>query len=78
MKIGKIDALGRVVIPSSFRKKLNLETDSKIIITASETSVIITPQDCICRLCSASIGKNSIIPLCKSCIKAIKNADVLG
>lgn len=72
MKIGKIDNLGRVVIPIEYRKSLNLPCNSKIIVTEYSSSVIITAYECACRLCARPIGNEAEIPLCRDCIERIK------
>ena len=72
MKIGKIDNLGRVVIPIAFRKALNIRNDSHIKIVLNNESVIITPYENVCKLCGSSLENDGRFQICEKCVEEIK------
>ena len=72
MKKGKIDKLGRIVIPINYRRALSLENDTEIYINLKDGEIIITPLKMTCRLCSCNICPNTKFPLCEKCIRKIK------
>ena len=71
----KIDNLGRVVIPKSIRKALNVEHNDEIAMHVENQALIITKNNNVCTIC----GKEKIVVqikdkyLCKSCVEAIKD-----
>ena len=76
MKEGKIDKVGRAVIPISFRMVLGLKSDDRIVLSLVENSVVIRPCAKVCRICGTEITnmKENAIPLCAACVLAVKNA----
>ena len=68
----QIDKLGRVVIPISYRKFLNLSENSYLNIELQNNSIIITSFESNCVLCGATTDLHSEKPLCAKCIKSIK------
>ena len=49
--ISKIDNLGRVVVPKSIRKALNIQSNSEISMYVENRKLIITKSNQICSLC---------------------------
>ena len=68
----QFDKLGRVVIPISYRKFLNLSENSYLNIELQNNSIIITSFESNCVLCGATTDLHSEKPLCAKCIKSIK------
>ena len=69
----QIDKLGRVVLPISFRKRLNLVENSTVHISLEGDSIIITPSSNFCVLCGADSDPHANIKLCAKCIRRIKD-----
>lgn len=72
MKYTKIDKLGRIVIPISYRKELDLSENSNVKISLSDERIIIEASKDVCRLCRKSIDPKASLPLCNDCIKKIR------
>lgn len=72
MKKPKLDNLGRVVIPKPFRKELNLQEGSTLVVTLENNSVVIRPEKTTCRCCGSFVESNQNFPLCKDCVEQIK------
>ena len=68
----KIDNLGRIVIPKTYRKALSIESHDELEITLSHKTISITKPDRFCILCGSKDLRPDI-PLCHDCIKKIKN-----
>lgn len=73
MKISKIDKLGRIVIPITFRKQLGIKENDELSITREGRSIIISPANGTCRLCGLMINAPQKIQLCNECIKRVKD-----
>ena len=71
----KIDNLGRVVIPKSIRKALDVEANSEISMYVEDTKLIITKGHQTCSLCGSKDVTYQLKDkfLCSSCINDIKN-----
>ena len=69
----EVDALGRVVLPKDFRKKLGLETNSKVLISIDGDSLHIQPTDQVCAICKKHAEINPELKICSSCIEKVKN-----
>ena len=75
----KIDNLGRVVIPKSIRKALNVEHNDEISMHVENQALIITKNNTVCTIC----GKEKIEIqiknkfLCKNCVDAIKDLSLI-
>ena len=71
-----IDKLGRIVIPTSLRKSLNLNTDDPMEIYVDGSSIILKKYEPTCVFCGDAKnitvykGKN----VCANCIKELKKA----
>ena len=70
--MSKLDNLGRIVIPITIRRQLQLDTDTEMNFTAVNGSVLITPREKSCKLCGKKIDENSKIELCRACIESVK------
>ena len=71
----KIDKLGRITLPIDFRKSLNMEKLSEIVISVEGTTIIIRKSPTVCRLCfSEGEIANSKLCVCKSCIERLKKS----
>lgn len=68
----QVDRLGRIVIPISYRKYLNLNENSSVNISLENDSIIITADTECCVLCGSTTQLHGEISLCEGCIKAIK------
>ncbi len=67
-----IDSLGRVVIPSRFRKKLGITQNSTVLVSVEDGDIIISPIERYCALCGEAISEKKEIRLCRSCIDLVK------
>tara|TARA_B100000902_G_scaffold77293_2_gene82061 strand:+ start:160 stop:399 length:240 start_codon:yes stop_codon:yes gene_type:complete len=72
---GKIDNLGRVVIPKTIRDALGIKHNDEISMTVQNSNLIISKGYKTCSICdskdvSTQIGEKL---LCNSCISEIKN-----
>ena len=72
---GKIDNLGRIVIPKSIRKALDIDHNDDISMYVENNELIITKGFKNCYICG---NKNVDVQiknkfLCSRCIKTIKN-----
>ena len=72
MKRARIDKLGRIVIPISYRRILNITTETNLAIECNNRKISISPIEQTCKLCERKIDKTNDIPLCDECIKRIK------
>ncbi len=71
MVIIKIDSLGRVILPSEIRKKLNLENGNELKISLTKDNKILIEKpikECFCCNSSNDLITYQNISLCKSCI----------
>ena len=68
----QIDRLGRVVIPISYRKFLNLSENSNVNIYLEDNTIVITPSDKRCSLCGDTSHLHQEISLCEKFIESIK------
>ena len=68
----EVDMLGRVVLPKNFRKRLGLDTNSKVLISFDGESLHIKPTRRICDICKKHIEINSEFNICPSCIEKVK------
>ena len=68
----QIDKLGRIVLPISYRRQLNLEENSTVTISLINDSIIITSQDQRCAICGNNKDLHKEIALCQKCIRTVK------
>ena len=69
----KIDRLGRVVLPKSYRDKLCLKANDKVAISLDKSNIIIASDKAFCALCGKTINYDTTVPLCKPCILKVKD-----
>lgn len=74
MKKLKLDDLGRIVIPKPFRKELNLENESPVVVALENNSVVIRPEKAVCKCCGIFVECDRDFPLCQKCVEKIKKA----
>ena len=70
----EFDKLGRVVIPISFRRRLGMNANSKVIVSLEEGFIKIRPSIDGCAICGGAVEANSKFPLCQKCIDAVKSS----
>lgn len=68
----KIDNLGRIVIPISYRKALGLKSEDSLMISLKKDEIIISAKKHVCAICGNAMDRAENMRVCKSCIKAIK------
>ena len=68
----KIDNLGRLVIPIKYRKKLGIVAEDKLLISLSDSSLVISPITKNCVLCGEKLSEKAEIKLCDICISMVK------
>jgi len=68
----KIDALGRLVLPIQFRRKLGLKKNSTVIIELKGGNVLITPKALICRICGDETEHLNELHICDNCLSKAK------
>ena len=73
--LSKIDNLGRVVIPKSIRKALNIEHNDEISMYVEDKSLVIKKGHRSCSLCDSQEIKHQIGTkfICNDCVKDIKD-----
>ena len=71
-----VDNLGRVVIPMSFRKKLGIERNSRVVISLDDDTVSIKASGSVCSMCKMQIELNTDLGICKDCIERVKKYTV--
>ena len=69
----KIDKLGRVVLPISYRKRLGLSENSSVTISLSDDMIYISASTLSCMMCGNTNNINKSLRLCQSCIDKVKN-----
>lgn len=75
MKNTRIDKLGRLVIPKSYREALSITEYTDLIISFNNKEIIIAPIENLCKICGNEILLRSDFPLCNECITKIKTSD---
>ena len=76
MRKTKIDKLGRIVIPISYRKVLNINEETELVLDLKENQVVITPSMSVCRLCNKPLERKGALPVCDVCISKIKSLNM--
>ncbi len=70
----EIDAIGRVVIPIEYRRRLGVTANSRVIVAFSDEEVRISAVNRHCALCMANIDSREI-RLCDKCIEKVKSLE---
>ncbi len=68
MKKAKLGLNGRIVIPKSIRKEMNVEEGSPLVITYEEGAVVVRVDKSTCGRCGSPIEFERTLPLCDKCI----------
>lgn len=68
----KIDNLGRIVIPISYRKALRLQNNDSVTVSLENGNIIISAKRRICAICGSALECIGNIRICQNCINAIK------
>ena len=76
MKQSSIDKLGRIVIPIQFRKELGIDEATPLSISLEDGAVVLRPKQSVCPLCKLSFKEEQALPICKSCVKRIKELEL--
>ena len=72
MKKSRIDKLGRIVIPISYRRKFNITTETDLLMDSDDKIISILPLETICKICGKDVGEVKKIAICDECIKIVK------
>ena len=72
----KIDKLGRVVIPISFRRMLGFSENTELEIGLENNKIVICRPPRLCKLCG--VENNFAIGLCMDCINKVKSVKIEG
>ena len=76
MRKAKIDKLGRIVIPISYRKALSINEETELVLDLKENQIVVTPSISICRLCNKPLERDGALPVCGACISKIKSLNM--
>ena len=69
----KVDRLGRLVLPKSYRDALGLSENSKVCVSLNDGVISITPTDEKCAMCGNKENLHQVLRLCASCIEKVKS-----
>lgn len=67
-----VDKLGRIVLPKEYRKKMHMDTGTKIMVSEDGGKItieVITPK---CKICGSPENIREEFPLCDKCIAQVK------
>ncbi|MGI6349382.1 MAG: AbrB/MazE/SpoVT family DNA-binding domain-containing protein [Eubacteriales bacterium] len=70
----KLDELGRIVIPSDFRKKLDIKTGDRLRVELVDNTLVFRKSVPTCIFCGKSEGltyENHNKYVCEDCVKTI-------
>ena len=67
-----VDELGRIVLPIEFRRALNIEKNSGVVLTVENGSIHIRPSVHVCANCGVVIDSDKKYRLCDSCVQMIR------
>ena len=67
----EVDRLGRVVIPSEYRKRLGIKEGSKIVFSSLDRGIYLETVDGGRALCSKKLRKEASARLCEVCLADI-------
>ena len=71
----EVDRLGRVVIPVEFRKKLGIESGTRVAFVLDNNALMIRTERECCALCGSTIECSRHIRLCSDCIRRVKEEE---
>ena len=75
MKKVFIDKLGRIVIPISIRKALDLKEGTELEVSLLNESVIVRRPFFYCKLCYGKTDADNEFGICKGCVEKIKESN---
>ncbi len=67
-----VDHAGRIVLPKEYRKKMNINPGTKVVLFENDgklTMEVVTPK---CKLCGTGEKVNEELSLCEECIEKVK------
>ncbi len=70
--VRKLDHMGRIVIPSEYRKKTGIDDLAEVRITEQNGKIIIERLTPGCKICGAEEKLNNEMGICENCIAKIK------
>ena len=73
--VRKIDELGRIVLPMEFRKALKIDAGCDVRMELKDGNIVLSPNECICTGCGATISPDADYMLCDACIARIKSGE---
>jgi len=76
MKKVAIDKLGRMVIPVSIRRSLDLQEGSELDVSLDNDRIILCRSSSLCKICYTKITIANEFCVCERCIRKIKNSDI--
>ena len=68
----RIDKLGRLVLPISYRNALGISENSRVRISLCDGEISIIPIEEKCVMCGANKDINPSLRLCAVCIEKVK------
>ena len=68
----QIDKLGRIVLPKSYRDKLGLCSNDKVLLSLENSVITISVKENLCALCAKRLQSPQEIRLCEACIARVK------
>ena len=69
---GKLDSLGRILIPIKYRQALFLTENTRVKLVLNNNSIIITPVEKVCVICGYKSELDTDFNICKMCLEKIK------
>ncbi len=70
--VRKLDHMGRIVLPSEYRKKTGIDDLAEVCITEKQGKIIIEKLVPVCKICGAEENINTEMSICEECIAKIK------
>ena len=71
-----IDRLGRIVIPVSMRRSLDLKEGSQLDISLDNDRIVISRSSALCRICYTKITVPNEFCICEKCMCEIKKSGI--
>lgn len=69
----KIDDLGRIVLPISFRRNLGIKAHDRVMLELNGSTITIELSHIKCALCGEKIEENQDLKLCEKCVNIVKS-----
>ena len=71
-----IDKLGRIVIPVSMRRSLDLKEGSELDISLDNDKIVLCRSSSLCKICYTKLMIPNEFCICEKCICKIKKNDI--